>query len=204
MGDGLSIRAYAKLRKARGMDGGTPSAVHKALGDGRIRRNRHGNIDPDQADRDWAANTRSIARLDERPVATPAKPPAPSRPAVQRDQVPDDAAGYLSDQDQDEASLAYHRARSERAKADRAELTLAREAGKLVNADDAVRAFAEQIAAAKSLIRSRSRTIVEELCRVGGVPKTKLAAVSEALQRSDESILRELAGVEPRDADSES
>ena len=45
---GLTIRAYADLRKEHGLPGGSPWSVNKALRDGRITRNSHGKIDPEQ------------------------------------------------------------------------------------------------------------------------------------------------------------
>jgi len=56
-GQYLSIRAYARHRKALGLAGGTPAAVSKAIQSGRIQRDLFGRIDPVQADADWAANT---------------------------------------------------------------------------------------------------------------------------------------------------
>lgn len=56
-GSGLSIREYARHRRAAGLKGGTPSAVHKALVAGRIRRGPDSLIDPVQADAAWGATT---------------------------------------------------------------------------------------------------------------------------------------------------
>ena len=54
---GLSIRAYADYRKAKGLTGTSAYAVTKALREGRITKNKYGRIDPIQATKDWAANT---------------------------------------------------------------------------------------------------------------------------------------------------
>jgi hypothetical protein len=54
---GMSIRQYAAYRKEQGLPGGSPWSVKKALRDRRISRNRHGKIDPEVADREWALNT---------------------------------------------------------------------------------------------------------------------------------------------------
>lgn len=56
---GLSIRAYAKHRREHGLRGGTVSAVQRALASGRIPRNKHGKIDPQQADQAWEERTDS-------------------------------------------------------------------------------------------------------------------------------------------------
>jgi hypothetical protein len=57
---GLSIRAYAEHRRARGLRGGTNAAIQKALHSGRIRPNAHGKIDPQQADLAWAQATAPV------------------------------------------------------------------------------------------------------------------------------------------------
>lgn len=54
---GLSIRAYAASRKERGLPGGSHTAVRKAIATGRITALPDGTIDPEQADREWGAQT---------------------------------------------------------------------------------------------------------------------------------------------------
>lgn len=54
---GLSIRAYARWRRERGLPGQSPQAVCEALRTGRIERNRDGKITPETADRDWLDRT---------------------------------------------------------------------------------------------------------------------------------------------------
>jgi hypothetical protein len=54
---GLSRRKYAEHRKDRGLPGGSLQAVQRALEKGRIHLELDGTIDPDRADREWAANT---------------------------------------------------------------------------------------------------------------------------------------------------
>lgn len=54
---GLSRRAYARLRKERGLPGGSDAAVRKAIASGRIDIEVDGTIDPAKADRQWAAST---------------------------------------------------------------------------------------------------------------------------------------------------
>ena len=54
---GLSRRAYAAHRKARGLSGGSDAAVRKAIKVGRIDIEPDGSIDPNKADRQWAAAT---------------------------------------------------------------------------------------------------------------------------------------------------
>lgn len=75
---GLSIREYARHRRAAGLKGGTPSAVHKAITAGRIRRGPDGLIDPVQADAAWDATT-DDTRGDGSGVVEPAPQAAPTR-----------------------------------------------------------------------------------------------------------------------------
>lgn len=161
---GMTIRQYASHRKALGLPGASPSGVFKALRTNRITRDIFGLIDASRADADWVTNTDQTR----------------TGPTV--------ASGPTHD------SMAHEKLRVERAKADKAELELAVRAGTLVLAEDALRAFGEQIAAAKAILRGRARTLTEEISRVGGVPRGKMNAVAMAIEQSDESILRELAG----------
>lgn len=57
MSRGLSIREYARHRRAAGLKGGSPWGVQKALKAGRIHQNADGKIDPEQADAEWEAAT---------------------------------------------------------------------------------------------------------------------------------------------------
>ena len=54
---GISIRAYARSRRARGLSGGSDAAVRKALRMCRITANPDGTIDPHRADLEWATRT---------------------------------------------------------------------------------------------------------------------------------------------------
>lgn len=60
----MSQRAYARHRLELGLPGGTHKAVQKALDRGRISANADGQIDSDQADRLWVANTNESRRRD--------------------------------------------------------------------------------------------------------------------------------------------
>ena len=59
---GLSIRAYAEHRRAKGLQGGSAWSVQKALKAGRISRGEDGKIDPKQADAEWELNTNASKR----------------------------------------------------------------------------------------------------------------------------------------------
>jgi hypothetical protein len=54
---GLSIRAYAQHRAARGLPGASHTAVRKAIASGRIKAEPDGTVDPARADLDWAGQT---------------------------------------------------------------------------------------------------------------------------------------------------
>src|ERR1017187_2864430 len=60
----LSLRKYAASRKARGLAGGSPAGVKRAIDSGRIVRKSDGRIDPDQADLDWLRNTQERCPAD--------------------------------------------------------------------------------------------------------------------------------------------
>lgn len=61
---GLSIRAYARHRKASGLPGGTDAAVRKAIKTGRIAVLPDGKIDQKAADAAWSENTNSAKQTD--------------------------------------------------------------------------------------------------------------------------------------------
>ena len=54
---GISIRAYARHREAKGLPGATDAAVRKAIKAGRITKGADGTIDPALADAQWAGQT---------------------------------------------------------------------------------------------------------------------------------------------------
>ncbi|HUM15845.1 MAG TPA: hypothetical protein VL086_09155 [Candidatus Nitrosotalea sp.] len=54
---GMTLRAYARHRRAKGLPGGSLEAVRKALRRGWIQAEPDGRIEPSRADRYWAALT---------------------------------------------------------------------------------------------------------------------------------------------------
>ncbi|MGY6704898.1 elements of external origin [Roseinatronobacter sp.] len=85
---GLSIRAYAQSRAARGLPGGSHTAVRKAIAAGRVTPEADGTIDPERADAQWSGQTdpakqRGAGSADARNTAdgadnaTPAERPVP-------------------------------------------------------------------------------------------------------------------------------
>lgn len=70
----LSQRGYAEHRRKRGLSGGTPRAVQKALATGRITAHPDGRIDGRLADSQWKANT-SVTKM-RQPRRLKAVPPS--------------------------------------------------------------------------------------------------------------------------------
>lgn len=79
---GLSIREYARHRRAAGLKGGTPSAVHKAIVSGRIKRDENGLIDQSVADGAWDAATGEARALPQRIAQQPAVDGSNRQPAA--------------------------------------------------------------------------------------------------------------------------
>ena len=102
----LTLRGYARSRKARGLPGGSPAAVKKAIDSGRIGRTPDGRIDADLADVAWRRNTVERCQVGgshstadpgidhgERREGGPPPPPAEEATEVHRG-----AAGWLAHQ----------------------------------------------------------------------------------------------------------
>lgn len=151
----ISQAEYARRR------GCSQPAVLYAVRDGRIKL-VDGKIDPAQADREWAANSR--ARPDSKPAGRKGSNPPPPRAKPPAPPSPPPAAGQISVPDYQES-----RARREAADADKAEMEAAKMRGELVPAA-AVRAeFAKALAA-----------IRESLLTLPGRMAPVLAAESDA------------------------
>lgn len=80
---GLSRRAYAEHRKAKGLIGGTHTAVNKALKDGRITLGADGTIDPARADAQWERATEAAKQ---RAAESVAKGVAKARETIEADE----------------------------------------------------------------------------------------------------------------------
>lgn len=146
----MSLTAYAKRR------GVSPVAVSKAVARGRLSasvvRDERGQpkiADPELADREWAANTRSRTDFGDGdpPIAAPLAAPGDATPPRARAQLPDGVPDYNTSR----ARRAAAGARLETARADIAELDLAERLGRLVPADDARSA----VIARYSLVKTR-------------------------------------------------
>jgi len=165
---GLGVRSYAAHRKKQGLPGGTTHSVEVALKSGRITRNKNGLLDPEQADRDWQANT------DHR------KRPRHSEPGGEKP-APKAAIGKA-------LTLAEARALNENIKAREREVAFLERTGKLVDAAEVER---EAFTAARELrdrillVPSRIASEVLAAAEEGGaraVEALLVAALREALQ----------------------
>jgi hypothetical protein len=119
---GLSLRAYARHR------GVSDSTVRKAIKTGRIRQEADGTIDPEQADRDWVNHTRSPA------FTQAAKDAAAADTSTDIDSPSTASASVGATGKEDQA---FHKARltNEVLKAQRQQLKLEEEKGKLIDRD---------------------------------------------------------------------
>jgi hypothetical protein len=96
---GLSRRAYARHRAARGLPGATDRAVRRALHTGRIALSSDGTIDAEAADQAWRATTpprgfqngrpmaETLARLDREARTPPVPGNLMSRPLAALDEL---------------------------------------------------------------------------------------------------------------------
>lgn len=67
---GISLRQYAASRKARGLSGGTDTAVRKAVLAGRITKLPDGTVDPATADREWEGASDATRLRGDKPMAS--------------------------------------------------------------------------------------------------------------------------------------
>lgn len=65
----MSISAYARSRRDRGLPGGSRWGVQKAIRDGRIMTNPDGTVSPEQADAAWGRNTSQAKQRDAAPAS---------------------------------------------------------------------------------------------------------------------------------------
>lgn len=143
-GTRLGIRAYARHREERGLSGGTPAAIRKALKAGRIQA-VDGMIDPEEADAAWGDNT-NVAKVrpkSERtivPSETVEIPPAATRdPEAESGTASARAVEIEGGAGVDGSTFMDHKARRELAEAQMAELELRKMVGELVLAKDVER-----------------------------------------------------------------
>lgn len=125
---GLSEREYAAHRREKGLPGGSQAAVNRAIRAGRLKASvskddsGRTRIDPEAADREWAATTRAEYVPLTGPGATPVREGASA------------ASRTGPGAEEPTPELAESRARHEAAKAALAELDLREREGELVAA----------------------------------------------------------------------
>jgi hypothetical protein len=165
----LSLRAYALRR------GVSAEAVSKAVASGRLHKSvtrvdgRPKIVDPELADREWAANTRSNGDR-----------PEPAAPA----QVPAHSGG-IPDLNTSRALRAAAAARRETALADLAELDVAERRGQVVDVDEA----RADVIAAYSVVKTRLLGVPSRVAqRLPDVAARVVPVVDELIREALEEL----------------
>lgn len=189
---GLVTQAeYARLRKARGLSGGTRESVRKAVDAGRISCFGHQKlVDPKLADKQWQSNTRAWT-----PSSTPraggSEPLQASLDQARAGALPLDPAGAYAphgggggDQAQHAAEPSYlhHRVKREAAEAEMAEMNAAKMRGLLLLRADVDRACFEVGRELRDTLDVCARTIASELA------SARDAVVCEAVVRREHTL----------------
>lgn len=140
---GLSRRAYAAHRKARGLPGSVESAVRKAIASGRIAVEADGTIDPVKADRQWELATNPSYQRDEASMEQGVERARATNEADERKPVPQAAVAAVRETHQqatpdligEGSTVTYAKARAAREAiaAQTASLRLKRLKGELVD-----------------------------------------------------------------------
>ena len=177
-----SMRAYARHREKRGLDGASLAAVQKAILNGRIKPLKDGRIDFEKADREWTRNTKprtpvqAASRGSKRKPAQAKDSPAPGK--GKRDEESDGKA----------PDFLVARTKTEIARAELLEMQAARERGELLPKDEVEQTWSAEISAARNrllLIPSKlapkllDQTDVREVqAMIEGAIKEALASMS--------------------------
>lgn len=163
----MNLKAYAAHRKARGLKGTSHVAVLKAIDSGRLTRasavkvNGYWEIDPVEADREWAANT-----LD-RPTQAPEEPaeplpegplPPPPRPKRKAKEKP---AELLLDGGALNRNVS--RAVKDAYEAQIAKLNYEERSGLLVSKDEVFRLLFSHTRTARDRFRTLSSRVIHEI-----------------------------------------
>jgi len=158
---GMNLSQYARHRKARGLPGQTRQAVKRAVESGRIDLEPDGTIDPDKADRAWAERTKGSS------FSIPKRAKA--------------------------AATSFQRAKAdlERAKAELAQLEVAKARGQLLEREAVEQALADAFGAVKAGLLSwpaRLSTKVAGLKRRDDCRRVLAAEVDRLLAELAESV----------------
>lgn len=186
---GLVTQAeYARLRKARGLSGGTRESVRKAVDAGRISCFGHQKlVDPKLADKQWQSNTRAWtpgsaaqavgteplqASVDQAPAAALPRDPAGAF-------APPGGGGGDQAQHAAEPTYLQHRVKREAAEAEMAEMNAAKMRGLLLLREDVDRAMFDIGRELRDTLDVCARTIASELA------SARDAVVCEAVVRRE-------------------
>jgi hypothetical protein len=182
----LTLRGYARHRKAKGLSGGSLAAVQKAVAAGRISVDVQGRIDRVEADRAWSENTLA-SKVRTKEQSTP-KTPAKGRTRAR-------GGTLVAEEDGEDYTLASERARKERADRKLRELTLRRELAEVV---DVSKVAALNFRVGRQ-IRSRLEALPDRLAEVLAAEDDP-QAVDEILRGEIRKTL-ELLGADPSGVD---
>ncbi len=166
----LSQTQYAAHRKEKGLDGVTVRAVFAAIKSKRISFTTPGRIDPEQADKDWAANTNPSAGM-KHPPGTNTKKDFPK---------PGAAGG--------KEGYAQYRTKKEFYESELARLKVARITGELIPAEVVKKVLYE----CGRIIRAGHEDIVSQLAP-DLAAETNIAAIEKVLKTRLDRLDSDLA-----------
>lgn len=180
----LSLRAYGRSRRARGLPGGSLAAVQKAIAQGRITP-IDGKVDPEVADIQWAAKTDVVQQTrgqhgGHAPHEATVSGPSEAQPAATI--LPPGGRGGRDD-------YFAEKARREKVERELAELELAERCGKLVDREEVERAARR---AAGSLVQQLS-AIPDRIAAEFGADDAQRRALRQRLQQELDQVRGEFA-----------
>lgn len=149
----MSQSEYARSRKDRGLVGGTTAAVNKAIKEGRIKA-YNGLVDPEQADLQWARNTRVRATSTTASSASA----APQSPTAQPRSDDGGTAGPLD--------YMTEKTRLAAAQAGIAELDLAQKRGELTDTKIVREATITAFRTLRDMLQGVGRTLAPKVAKI--------------------------------------
>ncbi len=180
-----SLRAYARHREEKGLDGGTLAGVQRALGSGRITKEADAQIDFDKADADWIRNTApSINSRTTRHRAAKLNPRPAGRETARR------AAPAVGEQQMNQANqFAQARALKEGFHAGLAQLEFKRRSGDLLPKAEVEQRWSALISAA----RNRLLLVAAKCAPRVGVPdpRERQAIIEREIREALQSLADE-------------
>lgn len=182
----MNLKAYAAHRKARGLKGTSHVAVLKAIDSGRLTRasavkvNGYWEIDPVEADREWAANTLDkSAPAPASPADPPDEAPAPAPQKRERSARREPAA---PPQEPNAPNRNISRAVKDAYEAQIAKLNYEERSGQLVSKDEVFRLLFSHSRAARDAFRSIGARVIYEISDImGGLTDQQRHRIQQAL-----------------------